>query len=174
MHELPDGRLQLSLRKPFRDGTTSVVFAPLDFIARLVAAIPPPRVHTLRFHGVLAPDANLRLRVVPRAPAVPTEPVQLPLFTNDVPPQPAPPAERAPRPPSYKGRHPWAQLLRHVFAVDVTTCVHCQGRMRLRELCTTPSAIAGAMAQTGLAPQPPPSAARPQRAHRSQLRLALD
>ncbi|HEX7480721.1 MAG TPA: transposase, partial [Polyangiales bacterium] len=42
LHELPDGRLQLSLRKAFRDGTTSVVFEPLDFIARLVAAIPPP------------------------------------------------------------------------------------------------------------------------------------
>ena len=30
LHELPDGRLQLQLRKPFRDGTTSVVFEPLD------------------------------------------------------------------------------------------------------------------------------------------------
>jgi hypothetical protein len=194
--------LQLSLRKPFRDGTTSVVFEPLDFIARLVAAIPPPRVHTLRFHGVLGPNAKLRSLVVPRPPAVPSEPVQLPLFTNDIPPQPAPPAERAARPPPYKGRHPWAQLMRHVFAVDVTTCAHCQGRMtrfvipegvRLRELCTTPNAIASAMAhpfgchtpsgvtrrvearQVGLAPQPPPSAAaRPLRAHPSQLRLALD
>ncbi|HEX7479470.1 MAG TPA: hypothetical protein VF331_16825, partial [Polyangiales bacterium] len=157
--------------------------------------------HTIAIDGVLAPNAKLRSLVVPRAPAAPTEPVQLPLFTNDVPPQPAPPAEGAPRPPPYKGRHPWAQLMRHVFAVDVTTCVHCQGRMTrfdalrdtrrgvipegvpLRELCTTPSAIANAMAhpcgyrearQTGLAPQPPPSAARPRRAHPSQLRLALD
>jgi hypothetical protein len=176
LHELPDGRLQLSLRKAFRDGTTSVVFEPLDFIARLVAAIPPPRAHTLRFHGVLAPNAKLRSLVVPRPPAVPTEPVQLPLFTNDVPPQPAPPAERDPRPPPYKGRHPWAQLMRHVFAVDLTTCAHCQGRMRLRELCTTPEAIARAMAHAGLAPQPPPpsAAARPRRTHPSQLRLALD
>ncbi len=130
--------------------------------------------HTIAIDGVLAPNAKLRSLVVPRPPAVPTEPVQLPLFTNEVPPQPAPPAERAPRPPPYKVRHPWAQLMRHVFAIDVTTCVHCQGRMRLRELCTTPSAIAGAMAHAGLAPQPPPSAARPLRAHPSQLRLALD
>jgi hypothetical protein len=148
--------------------------------------------HTIAIDGVLPPNAKLRSLVVPGAPAAPTEPVQLPLFTNDVPPQPAPPAEREPRPPPYKGRHPWAQLLRHVFAVDVTTCSHCQGRMtrfvipegvRLRELCTTPSAIANAMThpvgchearQTGLAPQPPPSAARARRAHPSQLRFALD
>ncbi len=141
-----------------------MVFEPQDFLARLVAAIPPPRAHLLRFHGVLAPNAKLRSLAVPRPPAVPTEPVQLRLFTNDVPPQPAPPAERDPRPPPYKGRHPWAQLMRHVFAIDVTTCVHCQGRMtrfdalrdtrrgvipagvRLRELCTTPEAIARAMA----------------------------
>jgi hypothetical protein len=37
-----------------------VVFEPQDFLARLVAAIPPPRAHLLRFHGVLAPNAKLR------------------------------------------------------------------------------------------------------------------
>ncbi len=83
-------------------------------------------------------------------------------------------------------------LRRYVFAIDVTICVHCQGRMtrfvipegvRLLELCTTPGAIARAMAHpfgchearhAGLAPQPPLSAARRRRAHPSQLRLALD
>ncbi len=186
LHELPDGRLQLLLKRPWRDGTTSVVFEPLDFIARLVAAIPPPRAHLLRFHGLLAPHAKLRSLVVPRPAAAPTQPVQLSLFTADVPPRPAPAAQRDPttaKSPPYKGRHPWALLLRHVFAVDVTICVHCQGRMtrfvipegvRLLELCTTPGAIARAMAHAGLAPQPPPPpAARPRRVHPSQLRLAL-
>jgi hypothetical protein len=71
LHELPDGGLQLSLRKPFRDGTTSVVFEPLDFIARLVAAIPPATARPLRFYGVPAPRAKLRSLVVPRPPAAP-------------------------------------------------------------------------------------------------------
>jgi hypothetical protein len=60
-----------------------------------------------------------------------------------------------PTTPRYSGRHAWVRLLRHVFAVDVTVCVRCQGRMRLRELCTTAGAIARAMARAGLGPQPP-------------------
>ena len=72
LQELPDGGLQLLLKKPWRDGTTSVVFEPLDFVARLVAAIPPPRAHMFRFHGVLAPHAKLRSLVVPAPPDAPT------------------------------------------------------------------------------------------------------
>jgi hypothetical protein len=133
--------------------------------------------HTILIDGVLAPHAKLRSLVVPTPPDAPTQPVQLSLFTADLSPRPAPAAQRDPataKSPPYKGRHPWALLLRHVFAVDLTICVHCQGRMRLLELCTTPGAIPRAMAHAGLAPQPPPpTAARPRRAHPSQLRLAL-
>ena len=35
-------------------GTTYVIFDPLDFIARLVALIPKPRVNLARYHGVFA------------------------------------------------------------------------------------------------------------------------
>jgi hypothetical protein len=37
---------------PYRDGTTHVIFKPLDFIARLVALVPRPGVNLTRFHGV--------------------------------------------------------------------------------------------------------------------------
>ena len=33
-----------------RDGTTRVIFGPLDFIARLAALVPKPRVNLTRFH----------------------------------------------------------------------------------------------------------------------------
>ena len=59
----PDGRVRLGLKAPWADGTTAVVFTPLDFIARLCAAIPPPRFHRVRFHGVLAPHCTLRPKV---------------------------------------------------------------------------------------------------------------
>jgi hypothetical protein len=40
-------------------GTTHVVLEPVDFIARLAALVPPPRMHLhlRRFHGVFAPHA---------------------------------------------------------------------------------------------------------------------
>jgi hypothetical protein len=70
-------------------------------------------------------------------------------------------AEPTERP--YQGRHPWALLLRHVFAVDVTRCAHCRAPMRLLQVCTTPHAIARAIARAGRGPQPPPRTARPSR-----------
>jgi hypothetical protein len=173
LHELPDARLRLDLKKPWADGTTAFVLQPLDLIARLVAAIPPPRFHMTRFHGVLAPHSALRSLVVPKkkpAADAPALTLQLSLFE---PPAVVSNAAQTEAEPRYKGRHPWSQLLRHVFAADVTTCVHCQGRMRLLELCTTPQAIARAMAHAGLGPQPPPPPPQPLRVHPSQLPLTF-
>ena len=62
---LPDGNLSYRLRHRWRDGTTHVVFEPLELIERLVALIPPPRAHQVRYHGVLAPCAGYRDAVVP-------------------------------------------------------------------------------------------------------------
>jgi hypothetical protein len=42
-----------------------VVFEPLDFLARLAALVPPPRVHLTRYHGVFAAPAALRAAITP-------------------------------------------------------------------------------------------------------------
>jgi len=44
-------------------GTTRVLFEPLDFLARLAALVPKPRVDLPRFHGVFAPNSAHRARV---------------------------------------------------------------------------------------------------------------
>jgi hypothetical protein len=43
--------IRYQLKTPYRDGTTHVIFEPLDFIARLAALVPKPRVNLTRFHG---------------------------------------------------------------------------------------------------------------------------
>ena len=43
LSEAPDGRILYRLRHRWRDGTTHVVFDPLDLVARLAALVPPPR-----------------------------------------------------------------------------------------------------------------------------------
>ena len=40
---------------------------------RLAALVPRPRLHLIRLHGVLAPNAKLRAMVVPQAPDGSTE-----------------------------------------------------------------------------------------------------
>jgi len=60
-----NGNVRYQLKTPYRDGTTHVIFEPLDFIARLSALVPKPRVNLTRFHGVFAPNSKYRARVTP-------------------------------------------------------------------------------------------------------------
>ncbi len=60
-----NGQIRYGLKTPWRNGTTHVIFEPLDFIARLVALVPKPRVNLTRFHGVFAPNSKYRALVTP-------------------------------------------------------------------------------------------------------------
>ncbi|MGH8610193.1 MAG: transposase [Gammaproteobacteria bacterium] len=57
------GQVVLTLKTPYRDGTTHIVMSPLEFMQRLAALVPRPRLHLIRFHGVLAPNARLRAEI---------------------------------------------------------------------------------------------------------------
>ena len=57
--------IRYQLKTPYRDGTTHVIFEPLDFIAKLAALVPKPRTNLTRFHGVFAPNSKFRVRVTP-------------------------------------------------------------------------------------------------------------
>ena len=61
-------RVTFELKTPWRDGTTHLEMTPIDFMERLAALVPRPRLHLIRFHGVLAPNAKLRAMVVPQSP----------------------------------------------------------------------------------------------------------
>jgi hypothetical protein len=59
----PRGLVRYPLKTPYRDGTTHVLFEPLDFIPRLAALAPKPRVNLTRYHGVFAPHSAHRAQV---------------------------------------------------------------------------------------------------------------
>jgi hypothetical protein len=69
LEELPDGRLALRLKTRWRDGTSHILMERSELIDRLVPLIPPPRAHQVRYHGILAPCASRRDRVVPAGAA---------------------------------------------------------------------------------------------------------
>jgi hypothetical protein len=110
------GKVVYLLKTPYRDGTTRVVFEPLDFIARLAALVPRPRVNQTRYHGVLAPNHRWRAEVTPSGRG---------RQTGRGTAQP----ER-----SASERHAamtWAQWLKRVFNIDVENCVHCGKAVRV-------------------------------------------
>jgi hypothetical protein len=61
----PTGKVRYQLKTPFRNGSTHVIFEPLDFIAKLAALVPKPRVSLTRFHGVFAPNSKHRAAITP-------------------------------------------------------------------------------------------------------------
>src|SRR5262245_48887393 len=67
------GQVELQLKSPHKDCTTHIVMEPLEFMERLAALVPRPRLHLIRFHGVLAPNAKLRSKIVPAPPERATE-----------------------------------------------------------------------------------------------------
>jgi hypothetical protein len=151
LERLADGRLELRLKHPWKDGTCAVVLEPDDLMVRLVAAVPPPRWHLLRYFGVLSSHSRLRREVVPHPPADPTATApppapgdQLELALGIESEEPAP-------------RKRWAWLLRHVFKADLDTCPRCGGAMRWVEAARTKEAARHLLARLGLGPRPPPA-----------------
>lgn len=59
-----DGSIFLRLKTPWKDGSTHVVYEPLDFIAKLAAQVPRSHKNLVVYHGVLAANAAWRSRVV--------------------------------------------------------------------------------------------------------------
>ena len=65
LSQLDDGRLELRLKRAWRDGTTSFVFTPHEIIERLIAIVPRPRAHLTRYFGGFAPAFGARSGIVP-------------------------------------------------------------------------------------------------------------
>jgi hypothetical protein len=136
-----DGRVIYALRRHWRDGTSAIAFDPLDFLARLAALVPRPRAHLLTYHGVLAPAAEWRDLVVPSAGAKGSPcPASGPHRTR-----------KAPRPT----RLTWAELMKHVFAIDVLVCPHCTGTRRLIALLTDGLVVRKILKHLGIQSEPP-------------------
>jgi hypothetical protein len=148
-----DGRLELTLKNVWKDGTRALVLEPFDLLVRLCSAIPPPWFNMVRYFGVLSSHSRHRSRVVPNRtdpsrfapPAAAGDQLDLGFDSDD--------ANTAAQ---TSGRSRWGWLLRHVFRADVDTCSLCGGPMRWLEAATEQTAIARLLAKHGLAPQPPP------------------
>jgi len=136
----PDGLVRIALKRPFSDGTVAVDLDPLSVLSRLAASVPPPRLHTVRYAGVLAPASKLRSRIVPELPAT----------IDDL------DASSTARPKRGGCRYrPWAELLKRTFGVDVLECPKCKGRMKLLAVVTEAKSIQRMLRHLGEATEPP-------------------
>ena len=146
------GQVELKLKTPWRDGTTHLVLSPLEFMQRLAALVPRPRLHLIRFHGVLAPNAKLRSLVVPQGPEV-EERATAAVAASECVVQ----TETNPDRPDRPHRIAWARLLKRVFDIDMQHCPNCgAGELKIIAAILERPVIEKILTHLGLDPQPPP------------------
>jgi Putative transposase len=152
-----DGRVALELKMAWRDGTRELVFEPLECLERLAAMTPRPETNLLICHGVLAPRARWRARVVAYGRVLPESTVlALPIAAGP---------EDAKLKSSLRAWS-WAALMHRAFGIDVLACAHCGGRLRLIATLHDPAVIRKILAHLALShsgqspgPAPPKSGA---------------
>ncbi len=159
LHLRADGKVLLDLARPWSDGTTQLVFDPLELIEKLAAQVGPPRANLVRYHGYLAPAAPWRAQLVPgRGQRCHTG-------------SPAPSSEDHDPACHFGTDDPrrwgsgrwigWARLLGRVLGFDVLHCERCGGRMKAIATLHRPPAVAAILDAPGLpstAPEPSPAA----------------
>ena len=89
----------------------------MDFIAKLAALVPKPRVNLTRFHGVFAPNSKHRARVTPAKRGKGC--------------QKTAEGQEEKTPAQRHVAMTWAQRLKRVFNIDVETCRDCGGTAKV-------------------------------------------
>jgi hypothetical protein len=90
-----------------------MIFCPLDFISKLAALVPLPRVNLIRFHGVFAPHSQYRAAVIIKKTANKDT-------TNEE------------RTESEKRRAmSWATRLKRAFNIDIKLCEACGSAVKV-------------------------------------------
>jgi putative transposase len=109
------GNIRYELKTPYRNGTTHIIFEPLDFISKLAALVPVPRVNLTRYHGIFAPHHAHRPEIVNT-----TDKKQTNAQAEDVKTE----TEK-------RARMTWAQRLKRVFDIDIKVCEACGGPVKI-------------------------------------------
>ncbi len=152
------GQVLYVLPAPDLSGRTALRLSAFEFLDRLAAILPPPRIHRHRYHGAFAPNASLRSLVTDRAHQDNADAAQdsvgaLPLPTAS----PPKPQDSDPQPPP-TGRSrpsPWAALLARIYEVFPLICPACGTALTFIAFLTDPEPITRILAHIGEPTSPP-------------------
>ncbi len=126
-----DGKIQYELKNPFSNGTTHILFSPLDFLSKLAALVSRPRYNLVRYHGVFVrgcrqPNAKIRKLIVPKNRTRSSKKAkgkeESTIYKT--------PEEFTKR-DELVAPLTWAQRLKRVSNIDISLCPLCGGTMRV-------------------------------------------
>ena len=146
-----DGEVRLELKHAWSDGTTHLLFDPVELLERLAVITPRPWINLILYHGVLAPRAAWRADVVRRQTSGEGGDAEVKDAATE-PAREADPAETARR---HARGQTWAALMARTFGIDVLACPRCGGRLRLIALIEEAAVIDRILRHLGLPTEPP-------------------
>jgi hypothetical protein len=146
LSQVSDELLSFRLKAPWSDGTEAILLAPMELLEKISALVPPPRRNLVRYHGILAPAAKDRDKIVPA--------------TSD--------SDQTAEKPNTTRRNyrlSWAALLARTFNLELERCSICGGKMKVVAAVTDPASIKRYLEGTGQSAEIPeiaPARAPPQ------------
>ena len=108
-----------------------------------INTVPLPRIHLIRYSGVLAPNATMRKGIIPGKTRAQIKAEQEEKNKDEK--------------PTLLQKSSWAKLLAKVFEIDISKCF-CGGNLKIISVIRDPFAIRKILSHLGLSPQPPPIA----------------
>jgi hypothetical protein len=148
-----DGRLPLTLKAEWSDGTTHLLFEPIELLERLAALTPRPRINLLLYYGVLR---AIGVAITPAGARARHTAVARDQGTTAV-----DSSSRATPIPS-RTTWLWAELMQRSLGFEVLACPRCGDRLELIALIEDPTVIRRILRHLGLPTEvPTPRPARP-------------
>jgi hypothetical protein len=114
-----NGNVKYQLKTPYRNGTTHVthvIFEPLDFMAKLAALIPKPKVNLTRFHGVFAPNSQYRKIITSEGKTKKSSTMKTKGTETET---------------EKRKTMTWGKRLKRIFNIDIEVCEKCQGHVKI-------------------------------------------
>ena len=119
--------MKLRLKTRYSDGTSHLLFTFGEFIEKLVALVPPPKSHLVRWAGVLAPNSPYRKDITLKPQ------IKKGFQFQD---------ETDKESQVLKRKNgSWSKMLAKVFKIDVSKCDECGGEMRAICSVVEPSSV---------------------------------
>jgi hypothetical protein len=131
LYRTTEGEIGYRLKKAWSDGTQAIILSELELIEKLIAIIPPPKTHSVRFFGTLAPNSSWRAQIVPPKP---------------------PEKEQTGFPSSRKMK--WAELLKRTFQIDLENC-ECGGKLKFIAVIVKRSQVQTILDHLDIPSEPP-------------------
>jgi hypothetical protein len=139
----PEKMVRLKLKTAYSDGTSHLLLTFGEFIEKLVALIPRPRIHLVRWSGVFAPNSPLRSDVILK-PEI-KKGFQFKNTSEDL-------------PVEGSKNSTWASLLKRTFKFDMTKCSACGGEVRFVGSVRDPGSVIRYLRHVGIDHEAPSQA----------------